>query len=593
MEDSQEFKRAKKLVIKHYWHESTRRWKLLLGSLLAPAIGSILISYIPPLLITKSVEQYQRDSSSDFQAYVPYLAIFAGSWLLGELLWRLGIILATINDTHIAETLNMKGLSQLLERDLDFFHNNFAGSLTKRTLAYASRYIDISDTLLFTVSPYVLPMLFASVVLCFYSPLLAICLLGWLLLTFIILMPRIRHRQKLVNLREAAHTVVSGHVADVYGNIDAVRAHAHEKAELVRHRRFVRDLVQKTRASWDYHTYHIDFLISPLYVATNASGLALGIYLMQNGTISATALIVVFTYFASVTRFMWEFNGIYRRLETAISDAAQYTELLLTEPTILDDSSPRKLRDPKGAISFEDVHFAYEKNSNSLFANFSFDIKAGEKVGLVGRSGGGKSSITKLLLRLVDIDDGSIRIDGLDIRSLTQQDLRNLIAYVPQDPVMFHRSLHENIAYGKQDATREEVIAAAKKAHAHEFIESLPKGYETLVGERGIKLSGGQRQRVAIARAILKNSPILLLDEATSALDSESELLIQDALQELMKAKTTIVIAHRLSTIQNMDRIIVLDKGEILEHGPHDKLIKSNGVYAELWKHQSGGFIED
>ena len=225
--------------------------------------------------------------------------------------------------------------------------------------------------------------------------------------------------------------------------------------------------------------------------------------------------------------------------------------------------------------------------------NFHLDIKPGEKIGLVGPSGGGKTTITKLLLRFMDIQDGSITIDGQDIAAISQQDLRSYIAYVSQEPILFHRSLYDNIRYGKLGATKHEVLAAARHAHADEFIDSLPEGYETLVGERGVKLSGGQRQRIAIARAMLKDAPILVLDEATSALDSESEVLIQDALWKLMESKTALVIAHRLSTIQKMDRIIVLDKGSIVEQGTHTELINQKGVYAKLWAHQSGGFLED
>ncbi len=228
-----------------------------------------------------------------------------------------------------------------------------------------------------------------------------------------------------------------------------------------------------------------------------------------------------------------------------------------------------------------------------LFCGFNLAIASGEKVGLVGHSGGGKSSVTRLLLRFMDIQGGQILIDDQDISKITQDDLRGHIAYVPQEPLLFHRSIAENIAYGKPDAKKSEVEQAAKLAHAHEFIKDLPSGYDTLVGERGVKLSGGQRQRVAIARAMLKDAPILVLDEATSALDSESEKLIQDALWKLMEGRTAIVIAHRLSTIQRMDRIVVLEDGEIVEQGSHKELLEKDGVYARLWAHQSGGFLED
>jgi len=230
---------------------------------------------------------------------------------------------------------------------------------------------------------------------------------------------------------------------------------------------------------------------------------------------------------------------------------------------------------------------------DSLFSDFSLSINKNTKIGLVGVSGSGKSTLMKLLLRFYDVDSGRILISGHDIKRVTQQSLHENIAYVPQEPLLFHRTVLENIAYSKPQATLEQVRTAAKQANALEFIEKLPKGFETLVGERGVKLSGGQRQRIAIARAILKDAPILILDEATSALDSESEKLIQDALEKLMKGRTSIVIAHRLSTIATLDRVVVLDNGKIIEDGSHQVLLKEKGTYAKLWAHQSGGFIEE
>lgn len=235
--------------------------------------------------------------------------------------------------------------------------------------------------------------------------------------------------------------------------------------------------------------------------------------------------------------------------------------------------------------------FSYEKKQEDVLKDFSLTITPGEKVGLVGHSGAGKTTITKILLRFADISEGEVLIDGQSIQKIKQDDLRRKISYVPQEPMLFHRSLSENIAYGKPDASMEEIVAVAKKAHAHEFIEKLSKGYDTLVGERGVKLSGGERQRVAIARAMLKDAPILILDEATSSLDSVSERHIQEALAELMKGRTTIVIAHRLSTIQKMDRIIVMEEGGIVEEGKHEDLLARGGMYAEFWREQAGGFL--
>jgi ATP-binding cassette subfamily B protein len=244
-------------------------------------------------------------------------------------------------------------------------------------------------------------------------------------------------------------------------------------------------------------------------------------------------------------------------------------------------------------IVLRDVQFRYESSQPPVFDRLSLTIPAGAKFGLVGRSGGGKTTLTRLLLRFADVERGEILIGGVQIDAVRQAALRSAIAYVPQDPSMFHRSIADNIRFGRQDASDAAVRRAAQLAHAAEFIEALPAGYDTLVGERGVKLSGGQRQRVAIARAILKDAPILILDEATSALDSESEALIQDALWTLMEGRTAIVIAHRLSTVRRMDELVVLEGGRVLERGSHDALLAHQGVYAALWARQSGGFLGD
>jgi ATP-binding cassette subfamily B protein len=349
----------------------------------------------------------------------------------------------------------------------------------------------------------------------------------------------------------------------------------------------------KAQRSWDYHNNRIDMSISPIYVLINVIGLALAITI-SNDASTISKVFVTFSYFSSATLILWQFNRTYRNIENSLSEAAQFTELLMHESEIQEQPGAKKLKVSKGEVNFNDVHFAYDASREEpLFENLNLHIAPGEKIALVGHSGGGKTTITKLLLRFIDIDSGELTIDGQDIRKAKLASVRESIAYVPQEPLMFHRSIRENIRYGRLDATDEEVIEAAKRANAHEFISELPDGYETLVGERGVKLSGGQRQRIAIARAIIKDAPILVLDEATSALDSESEKLIQEALWSLMQNRTAIVVAHRLSTIQKMDRIIVLDKGHIAEQGSHKELLALKGVYARLWAHQSGGFIED
>ena len=291
---------------------------------------------------------------------------------------------------------------------------------------------------------------------------------------------------------------------------------------------------------------------------------------------------------------LFELGNLLRTGEDALVSASTMTKFLLEDPEIRDAPDAKAIDVNGGAISFHDMAFAYaDAPTDFIFKDFDLEIPAGQKVGLVGTSGGGKSSLTRLILRFEDILSGELLIDDIDIRSVTQQSLRQVIGYVPQDPLLFHRTIRDNIAYGNPSATDDVIMQAAQKAYADGFINALPAGLDTVVGERGIKLSGGQRQRIAIARAILKDAPILVLDEATSALDSESEIYIQRALATLMKGRTSIVIAHRLSTIAKLDRILVLDKGSIIEDGTHQELIAKKGTYANLWNHQSGVFIEE
>jgi len=284
-----------------------------------------------------------------------------------------------------------------------------------------------------------------------------------------------------------------------------------------------------------------------------------------------------------------------KEYEKIMSMAYDTVATTLQPAMIKDPATPRKVKTAQTCnITFSNVSYHYPEAAEAAYAvkDFSLNVKQGEKIGLVGYSGGGKTTITKLLLRFMDVAQGDISLDGIGIREMQQSDLRNIIGYVPQEPLLFHRSIRDNIAYAKPDAGQNALEAAAKTAYVHEFVQELPNGYESMVGERGVKLSGGQRQRVAIARALLKDAPILVLDEATSALDSQSEQYIQKALWELMKDRTAIVIAHRLSTIQKLDRIIVMDKGKIAQIGSHQELLKdTKGIYARLWKHQSGGYL--
>ena len=593
--DDEKSKKAFVLAIKHYFRQLRIDWKFSVPGMLLTGIGTILVVYVPALIIAKILQKFSNSGVPSLHELIPYILIYGLIWIVGEMCWRLAIHLLIKAEVKGMERLYNDAMRYLLEKDLDFFHNNFAGSLTTKTRNYAGRYIEVVDTIMFNIAPYIIPLVFISFILWSYSPLIVLVLLGMLVVVIILVTPLIRYRRKLVTARETASTKTTGYVADIYSNIDAVRAYSNEKWELAHHRNYVSDLGEKSKKSWNFQNQKIDMVVSPLYVLTNVLGLIVALNIAQKSGLKIEVVFLTFTYFAGITRFLWEFNDIYRRLETSFSEAAQFTGLLDIEPKIKDASKPIDFKVNKGSIEFKNVYFDHNETdtNEALFNNLSIKIKPGEKIGLVGHSGGGKTTLTKLIMRLMDISGGEILIDGQDISLVKQADLRSKLSYVPQEPIMFHRSLSENIAYGKKNATDKEIVKAAKMAHAEEFIKKLADGYKTLVGERGVKLSGGQRQRIAIARAMLKDAPILLLDEATSALDSDSEQLIQKALFKLMEGKTAIVIAHRLSTIQKMDRILVLDNGVVVEEGTHKELVRKNGKYSELWKHQSGGFLED
>ncbi|MGW4537070.1 ABC transporter ATP-binding protein [Streptomyces chartreusis] len=584
-------KRSVLLALRHYGRELTRLKWLAMPTMALSAVGNIGINYVAPLIVAKLVGEIACDGDITVASTLPYVAGFVGVLLFSEALWRVALHCLNRLDALGIEHLYVVGMDELFAKDAAFFHDNFAGSLTKRVLSFASRFESFVDTLTFQIVGMFVPLAFGAVVLWRYEPLLVVGLLVMITVTAVCVVPLIRRRQALVDQREEAIARVSGHVADSLMNMDTVRAFAAEELEAAEHRSRVAASRRLTLRSWDYGNLRIDTFVAPMSVLTNALGLLLAVTL-GGGAHGVEAIVVAFTYYSNATRIMFEFNQIYRRLESSMTEAAQFTELLLTPPTVLDPPSPEPLLADSSDVRFEKVTFAHT-TGRPLFDGLDLAVPAGAKFGLVGRSGGGKTTLTRLLLRMTDIDAGRILIGGQDISRLRQTDLRGQIAYVPQDPAMFHRTLRDNIAFGRPDADDAEIRRAAEAAHVTEFADALPLGFDTMVGERGIKLSGGQRQRVALARAILRDAPILLLDEATSALDSESELLVQEALWRLMEGRTALVVAHRLSTVATMDRLVVLDRGQIVEQGSHDELLARDGAYAKLWQHQSGGFLDE
>ncbi|HEX6404242.1 MAG TPA: ABC transporter ATP-binding protein [Pseudonocardiaceae bacterium] len=584
-------KAAMLLALRYYGRELSRNRRVAIPALLMPALGNICLLYLAPLIVAQLAGRLAGGAGSAAATVLPYVLGFAALLLLAEALWRAGLHCLNRTDGRGIENLYVVAMNELLAKDAAFFHDNFAGSLTKRALSFAARFEEVVDTLAFNVVAGILPLAFASVVLWRYDPLLVVVLVGLIAVTGLVIAPLIRRRQTLVDQREAAIARVSGHVADSLMNMETVRAFAAEDHEASEHQTRVAEARMLSIRSWDYANLRIDTVVAPMSVLTNVLGLVVAVSL-GGGRLGVEAIVVTFAYYSNATRIMFEFNQIYRRLESDLTEAAQFTELLLAPPTVLDPDSPEPLRPTAADVRFEQVSFAHA-GAPPLFTGLNLTVSSGTKVGLVGRSGGGKSTLSRLLLRMMDVDQGRILVGGQDISRLRQTDLRGLIAYVPQDPAMFHRTLRDNIAFARPGASDAEIYRAAQAAHVIEFAEILPDGLDTMVGERGIKLSGGQRQRVAIARAILRNAPILLLDEATSALDSESEILIQQALWQLMEGRTALVVAHRLSTVARMDQLIVLDRGRIVEQGSHAELLQMQGTYARLWRHQSGGFLAD
>ena len=524
-------------------------------------------------------------SQSLYQNIFFLVAILPIAWFFG----RATQFAVSKFQSVVIKDLHDFSFEKLQKHSYTFFADNFAGSLVTKSRKFVRAFEVMHDILVDNFwSSFVI---FTSIFIVFLNQSLTIALIFFSMSVIYIFIIIIMSRKKMeYDLAETiADSKVTGYLADSITNVLSIKSSSALSAEVKGFKEVTANESFLRLRAWSFGN-KINAIQSGLSMIIQIIVTFVTAHFWLTGKISAGLFVLVQSYSVSVGQNFWDLGKATTKFTKAFSDMREMVDIFKQAPDVLDVSSPEKSKIEKGAIEIKNMNFNY-LNGTTVFNNFSLKINAGEKVGLVGHSGSGKSTITKILMRFIDISSGDVLIDGQDIKKITQDDLRKSISYIAQEPILFHRSVKENIAYSTSNASDEEIFEVAKKAYAHEFIMALKKGYDTKVGERGVKLSGGERQRVAIARAMLKDAPILILDEATSSLDSISEAYIQEAFNELMKGKTTIVIAHRLSTTQKMDRIIVLDKGKIVEEGNHTELLAQKGFYADLWEHQTGGFL--
>ncbi|HUX79006.1 MAG TPA: ABC transporter ATP-binding protein [Alphaproteobacteria bacterium] len=548
-----------------------------------------------PLLFGKIIDgftNYLGDRGSAWAILKGPILAAMGLWIGIEVSFRLGGILIALAFPRLDKQIRMYMFSHMQDQSHAYFSTQFAGNISTKISDMVDNVNHALQLVITLFFPVLVAVIIASVIFYQLSPFFALVLLGWALIHVGIGITYSFRCAHYSHVHSETRSQLNGRIVDSLTNYFAVKNFANKRYEI----NFVGTIQKREQQQNKQQVIYIEKVRAILGVLTFLGpGLALNGYAYWcwvHHLISVGDIVLIFNTSWNIIMMLWWSSIELPNFFKEIGICQQALSLLQAPITLVDENGAKPLKVKNGKIQFQKVHFHYE-NAASLFSSKSVAIQPGQKVGLVGYSGSGKTTFVNLILRLYDIQSGQILIDGQDIAAVTQDSLRKAIALIPQDPTLFHRTLMENIRYGRPDASDEEVIVAAQKAHAHEFIMNLPQGYHTPVGERGMKLSGGQRQRVAIARAILKDAPILILDEATSALDSVTEAQIQESLAILMEGRTTIVIAHRLSTLLHMDRLLVFDKGKIIEDGNHKSLIAKKGLYQSLWTAQVGGFLPD
>lgn len=575
----------------YFKHAANHPW--LFFAVVIGAIGIQIAELASPLYLKKFFNLLASQSPSDtaVESLITILGIIAFISLCSWVFRRINVFSIIRLEAQVMADLNLLSFDYLIRHSYHFFISQFAGTLTRRVTKFSHSFEVIFDAIMLKFFPTALFVIGAVVVLSMRNLTLGLVLGAWavLFISFQIYLAKLRQPLRMKRAEEDSRVV--GMLSDAIINQTTISLFSGSKHENNRFKSAVDKWHASLMRSWGADEY-IWSVQGILIILINLGILYGAMRYWRLGLLTIGDFALIQAYLIGTFERMIANHGELRRFYDAFADASEMIEILDTAHGIQDAPGAKPLEIKKSEIEFKNVDF-YFQESIPVLRGFNLAIKGGEKIAIVGASGAGKTTVTKLLLRLYDVISGGIEIDNQNISKVTQESLRNAIGFVPQEPVLFHRTLLENIRYGRRDATDEEIIEASKKAHSHEFISALPDGYNTFVGERGIKLSGGERQRVAIARAILKNAPILVLDEATSSLDSESEALIQDALKVLMQGKTVLVIAHRLSTIMRMDRIIVIEDGKIAADGTHSDLLIRGGLYQKLWSIQAGGFLGD
>ncbi len=592
-------KSSKKTNVKrtlYYFFQEIKRYKgysfgFLILSPVVILIRNVLTVYYSADIIGKVSEGVTREQI--FSDLLPEVGIFLGIYMVNSLiLEKLRLYLCWKMELKAICNLSSKCFDTVCSQSMQFHNDRFSGSLVSQTNKFTNAFETFMDLIIWDILPMITLIVSVFVILWPLAPIYSIVLLVFIIIYILISGLTSKNISHLNTEEASAYSKQTGQLADSITNINSVKSYAREAHE---HRRYVNFCRGTMKASFNVMraTLKRDVMFSGVNIGINGAVYLFLIFGSIWFGFPVATFILIFNYSQQILGELWDVNHIFKHMNKVFGDAYEMTEILDMEDEVVDEQGAKNLEIKKSEILFNDISFKHHEAKQPIFKDFSLDIKPGERVGLVGVSGSGKTTLTKLLLRFADVYAGEIVIDGQNIRKVTQKSLRENIAYVPQETALFHRSIAENIAYAKPDSDMKAIERAARLANAEEFIKDLPNGYDTLVGERGVKLSGGQRQRVAIARAILKDAPILVLDEATSALDSESEALIQEALNNLMKDRTSIVIAHRLSTVANLDRIVVLKDGKIVEEGSHKELLKKNGEYSKLWSRQSGAFLSE